>query len=84
MKCSALLLSIIALTFLSGCSTRNTTGGGKETTVLGGVVTVTTRSFEQPKATTVGTVDTTSLKPEGQPSGTKTSLLWGLMTFRDY
>lgn len=84
MKFSALLLSITALSLLSGCATRNTAGGGKETTVLGGAVTVTTRSFEKPAATAVGEVDTTKFKPSAQPTGAKTSLLWGLLTFRDY
>lgn len=84
MKFRVLLLSVTALSLLSGCATRNTVGGGKETTVLGGAVTVSTGSFEQPVSTAVGVVDTTKFKPSGQPSGTKTSLLWGLLTFTDY
>lgn len=84
MKLRALLLSVFALSVLSGCASRNLASGGKETTILGGVVTVTKNSFEQPGPNAVGEVDTTKFKPSGQPSGTKTSLLWGLMTFRDY
>lgn len=38
----ALAAALAVLLFASGCATRNTSSGGKETTVLGGAVTVAT------------------------------------------
>jgi hypothetical protein len=72
----------IALMF-SGCATRTTASGGKETTVLGGALTVATNSF-QPTTPATADVDTTKLIGRGNPSGAKTTLLWGLITLRDY
>jgi hypothetical protein len=78
---TALLAS--SLVFSAGCATRTTPSGGKETTLLGGAVTVATNSFQPPAATTA-TVDTTKLVGQGNPSGAKTTLLWGLITLHDY
>lgn len=66
-----------------GCASRTTASGGKETTILGGAVTVATNSFQPPAPTTVA-VDTTKLVGTGNPSGTKTTILWGLITLHDY
>ncbi len=80
------LSSVAALALLlvaSGCATRNTSSGGKETTVLGGAVTVATDSF-QPTTPATLDVDTTKLSGKDGPSGKKVSLFWGLLTFRDY
>ena len=83
MKKLPLLLATFAaaLALTSGCATR-TTGIGKETTLLGGAVTVATNSYQPPEQTTVN-VDTTKLVG-ATPTGAKVSLLWGLITFHDY
>jgi hypothetical protein len=71
------------LVFASGCATRNTMSGGKETTVLGGAVTVATDSFQPtPPATIDG--DTSKIAGKTGPSGKKVSLFWGLLTLHDY
>jgi hypothetical protein len=75
------LLSLFAL--LSGCASRTTAGGGRETSMLGGVMVVTAKSYVPPEPTTFA-VDTTKLHPIGDPSGTKTTLFWGLITLADY
>lgn len=76
---AALLLTLA----VSGCATRNTSSGGKETTLLGGAVTVASDSFQPPAPTTVDT-DTTKLIGKNGPSGGKVTILWGLITLRDY
>jgi hypothetical protein len=76
---AALLLALAA----SGCATRNTSGGGKETTLLGGAVTVASDSFQPPTPATVDT-DTTKLIGKNGPSGGRVTILWGLITLRDY
>lgn len=78
---SVAALALVLIT--SGCATRNTSSGGKETTVLGGAVTVATDSF-QPATPATLDVDTTKLTGKDGPSGKKVSLFWGLVTFRDY
>lgn len=75
-------LALVALA-TSGCATRPTAGGGRETTVLGGVVTVATKSFQPTSQTTIA-ADTTKLVGRGDPSGARTAVLWGLLTFQDY
>lgn len=77
-----LVLGVITLA-LCGCATRPTVGGGRETSVLAGVVTVSTKSFQPAAPTTIAT-DTTQLASRGNPSGARTSVLWGLFTFQDY
>ncbi|MDP3069740.1 MAG: hypothetical protein Q8N18_05595 [Opitutaceae bacterium] len=76
---AVLLLALVS----SGCATRNTSSGGKETTILGGAVTVATASFQPPTPATVDT-DTSKLIGKNGPSGGKVSILWGLITLRDY
>jgi hypothetical protein len=78
-------VALLAATLLAtaGCATRTTASGGKETTLLGGAVTVATQSF-QPAPATTAAVDTTKLVGQGNPSGAKTTLLWGLITLQDY
>ena len=76
---AVLILALAA----SGCATRNTSSGGKETTLLGGAVTVASDSFQPTTPTTVDT-DTTKLIGKNGPSGGKVTILWGLITLRDY
>jgi predicted small secreted protein len=78
------LAAVLAFALVvSGCATRNTMSGGKETTVLGGAVTVATESF-QPVAPTTLNVNTSEIAGKSGPSGKKVSLLWGLVTLHDY
>lgn len=79
----ALAAALAVLMFASGCATRNTSSGGKETTVLGGAVTVATDSF-QPVTPATLNVDTTKIAGKSGPSGKKVSILWGLVTLHDY
>ncbi len=72
-----------ALLTASGCATRTTASGGRETTVLGGAVTVSTNSFQPPTPATLD-VDTSKVISTGNPSGNKTTILWGLITLHDY
>jgi hypothetical protein len=77
----AFLLLVVAT---AGCvATRPTAGGGHETTLLGGLVTVSEKSFAPPSPTSVD-VDLTKGAGDGVPSGTKTTLLWGAITLHDY
>jgi len=69
--------------FASGCATRVTASGGRETTVLGGALTVASDSFQPTNPATLD-VDSTKLGSNGDPSGKKVSLFWGLITFHDY
>ena len=71
------------LAFASGCATRNTMSGGKETTVLGGAVTVATESFQPTPPATLD-ADTSRIVGKTGPSGKKVSLFWGLLTLHDY
>jgi long-subunit fatty acid transport protein len=80
----SLALTALALTALaSGCATRTTSTGGKETTVLGGAVTVTNDSFQPTNPATIN-ADTSKIVGKNGPSGKKTSILWGLITLHDY
>lgn len=72
-----------ALVVSSGCATRATASGGRQTTVLGGALTVETNSFEPTTPITVDT-DTSKVVSTGNPTGKKTTLLWGLITLHDY
>jgi hypothetical protein len=67
----------------SGCATRSTISGGKETTVLGGAVTVATDSFQPTPPATID-ADTSKIIGRNGPSGKKVSILWGLVTLHDY
>ena len=78
-----LFAALAALLLSSGCATRNTASGGRETTVLGGAVTVATNSFEPTNAATLD-ADTSKLASTGNPTGKKTTLFWGLITLHDY
>jgi hypothetical protein len=80
-----LLAAALAAALLggSGCATRNTSSGGKETSVLGGAVTVATDSFQPTPAATLD-ADTSKIVGKNGPSGKKVSLLWGLITLHDY
>lgn len=84
MKTNFRLAAVVALVVCtSGCATRNTSSGGRETTVLGGAVTVASDSFQPTNPATVDT-DTSKLLGKNGPSGKKVSLLWGLITLHDY
>jgi hypothetical protein len=76
-------LALALLTLAAGCSTQPTVSGGHKTTLLGGVMTVSTKSYEPVPPATLD-VDTTKLAGQGSASGTKVSVLWGLLTFHDY
>jgi hypothetical protein len=78
-----LAVTVALLVFASGCATRNTSSGGKETTVLGGAVTVATESFQPTNPATID-ADTSKLIGKSGPSGKKVSLFWGLLTLHDY
>jgi len=75
--------AVATLLFASGCATRTTASGGKETSLLAGAVTVSTRSF-QPTAPATLDVDKSKIASTGDPSGNKVTLLWGLITLHDY
>lgn len=77
----AAALSLLAAS--SGCATRSTISGGRETTVLGGAVTVATDSFQPTPPATID-VDTSKIIGRSGPSGKKVSILWGLVTLHDY
>ena len=84
MKSFLQLLALVALfAFTSGCATRTNTSGGKETTVLGGAVTVSRDSFQPTNPATLD-ADTSKITGKNGPSGKKVSLFWGLLTFHDY
>ena len=84
MKTSARALAALLLAAtVAGCATRPTAGGGRETTLLAGLVTVSEKSFAPPSPTSVD-VDLTKGVSDGVPSGTKTTLLWGAVTLHDY
>lgn len=70
--------------FGTGCATRVTASGGRETTVLGGAVTVATDSFQPATPASAVDADTSKLVSAGNPTGKKTTLLWGLITLHDY
>ena len=79
-----LLASLLSLMVTaSGCATRKTISGGKETTVLGGAVTVATDSFQPTNPATLD-ADTSKIVGRSGPSGKKVSILWGLVTLHDY
>lgn len=82
---SKLLLSaaFAAVLVTSGCATRTTASGGRETNLLGGALTVSTNSFEPTSAATLD-VDTSKVVSAGNPTGKKTTLFWGLITLHDY
>ncbi len=77
----AAFLSLLVVA--SGCATRKTISGGKETTVLGGAVTVATDSFQPTNPATID-ADTSKIIGRNGPSGKKVSILWGLVTLHDY
>jgi outer membrane lipoprotein SlyB len=83
MKIKALAAAFVLVAFSSGCATRTTTGGGKETNILGGAVTVSTGSFQPTPPATID-ADTSKIIGKNGPSGNKTTLLWGLITLHDY
>jgi hypothetical protein len=78
-----LATALALLVVSSGCATRNTSSGGKETTVLGGAVTVATESFQPTNPATID-ADTSAIVGKKGPSGKKVSLFWGLLTLHDY
>jgi hypothetical protein len=78
-----LAATLVLVLLASGCATRNTGSGGKETTLLGGAITYSKDSFQPTTAATVD-ADTSKIIGKNGPSGSKTTLLWGLITLRDY
>ncbi len=86
MKTKLLLAAGLCATglFATGCATRVTASGGRETTILGGAVTVATDSFQPATPAAAIDADASKLASNGNPTGKKTTLLWGLITFHDY
>ena len=78
-----LATAIVLIAFTTGCATRTTTSGGRETTLLAGAVTVSTNSFQPTNPATLD-ADTSKIIGKNGPSGKKVSLLWGLITLHDY
>lgn len=74
---------LILSAFTSGCATRTTSSGGKETNILGGAVTVAKDSFQPTGPATID-ADTSKIVGRNGPSGNKVSLFWGLITLHDY
>ncbi len=84
MKPKLPLLAVLLIALLaSGCATRNTASGGKETSVLAGAVTYSSDSFQPVNPATVN-ADTSAIVGKNGPSGKKVTLLWGLITLHDY
>ena len=84
MKPKLPLFAVLFIALLaSGCATRNTASGGKETNVLSGAVTYSSDSFQPVKPATVN-ADTSAIVGKNGPSGKKVTLLWGLITLHDY
>jgi len=84
MKPKLPLFAVLFIALLaSGCATRNTASGGKETNVLAGAVTYSSDSFQPVKPATVN-ADTSAIVGKNGPSGKKVTLLWGLITLHDY
>jgi outer membrane lipoprotein SlyB len=77
------LATLVVLLACTGCATRNTTSGGKETSILGGVVTVASESFQPTNPATLD-ADTSKIIGKSGPSGRKISLFWGTLTLHDY
>jgi hypothetical protein len=82
-KMLVLAATLTVLLFASGCATRATGSGGRQTSILGGALTVETNSFSPTTPNTVDT-DTSKVLSAGDPSGRKTTLFWGLITLHDY
>ena len=78
-----LAAALAVLLVATGCATRNTSSGGKETTLLGGAMTVTSNSFQPVTPATVD-ADTSKIVGKNGPSGKTVTLFWGLMTLHDY
>ncbi len=85
MKSKALLFIGLcaALATLSGCATQ-TTRTGKNTNILGGLVTVKTGYFQTAKPATIEGNTNELWGDMGNPSGTQVTLGWGLITSNDY
>ena len=85
MKTKLPLVAAVAVLLVttSGCATRNTSSGGKETTYLGGAMTVTSNSF-QPVTPATLDADTSKIVGKNGPSGKTVSLFWGFMTLHDF
>lgn len=75
--------TLALLTFVPGCATQPSVGGGSRTTLLAGALTVETKSYQPASPTTVD-LDTTKVAGRSTGTGGKVSLLWGLVTLHDY
>jgi hypothetical protein len=81
-KLQPLVLLALVATF-TGCASRTTSSGGKETTILGGAMTVANDSFQPTNPATLD-ADTSKIVGKNGPSGKKVSFFWGLVTLHDY
>lgn len=83
----AQILSFFALLsaafLLSGCSTSQTAGGSQHTLILGGLYESKEAAYEPIGPLTFHTSQDEWF-PNADFSGTKVTLLWGLVTFTDY
>ena len=75
------LLALAVACAAVGCATQRTKTG-RNTNVLGGLARVDSGSYQSAPATSLD-VDTSDMVGRNNPSGTKVSLLWGLLTFTD-
>ena len=81
-KLSIIAALLLAL-FASGCASQTTSSGGKETSILAGVVTISDNSFQPVNPATIN-MDTSTIIGRSGPSGNKVSVLWGMFTFHDF
>lgn len=74
---------LVAASFVvTGCSTTKTYAG-RNTSVLGGLAEVESKSYQPPPPTTI-VVTSADDRPGSKLTGKRVSLLWGLFTFADY
>ena len=84
MKPKLLLAATLTLALCaSGCASRTTSTGGKETSLLAGALTVSDNSFQPTNPATID-MDTSKVMGKSGPSGSTVSVLWGLFKFHDY
>jgi hypothetical protein len=78
----AVLVLFLLASGLHGCATSKV-AGHERTTVLGGLVEVSRNDYTPPSPATVP-VDGRLVGREDKPTGTKSSLFWGLISYTKY
>ncbi len=81
-KLFSLIVLLFAAAFLSGCDRGQSQMGARETNLLG-IVKVERESYAHAPISTFA-VSTDELYTRKNFSGNKTTLLWGLVTIKDY